>query len=119
MEKITIRLWDEVRETIERNAESNGVSMSEYIRNLVESDVGVGSRVSIPKGLREIMDRDLEDGYFRDEAECVLHYIREGMRKEGRIPRRSEPAIEVCDRRRRSREDVYRDVRMLARRDGE
>ena len=119
MEKITIRLSDEVRETVEQNAESNGVSMSEYIRNLVESDVRTSPRVSLPKGLRDVVDRDLEDGYFSDEAECILHYIREGMRKEGKLPRKVEPTLEVCHPRRRSREDIYRDVRMFARRDAE
>lgn len=119
MEKLTIRLSDDVRETVERNAESNGVSMSEYIRNLVESDVRTSPRVSLPKGLRDVVDADLRDGYFRDETECILHYIREGMRKEGKLQRRAEQAIEVCHPRRTSREDFYHDVKILAGRGAE
>ena len=87
MDKITIRLPEDVRETVERNAESNGMSMSEYIRNLVESDDGTTTRELLPKGLREVVEKDLEDGIFFDECECILHYIREGMRKEGRLQR--------------------------------
>ena len=119
MEKLTIRLSDDVRETVERNAESKGVSMSEYIRGLVESDGRTSPRVSLTKGLRDVVDRDLEDGYFRDETECILHYIREGMRNEGKLLRKTESTIEVCYPKRRSREDFYRDVRMFARRDAE
>ena len=87
MEKLTIRLSDDVREIVEQNAESKGVSMSEYIRSLVESDVRTAPRVSLPKGLRDVVDKDLGDGLFRDESECILHYIREGMRNEGRLSR--------------------------------
>lgn len=87
MEKITIRLPEDVRKTVECKAETNGVSISEYIRNLIESDDGTTTRELLPKGLGEVVEKDLEDGIFFDECECITHYIREGMRHEGRLQR--------------------------------
>ena len=36
---LKLRLNDEMREWIERRAYENGISMSEYIRNLIEADM--------------------------------------------------------------------------------
>lgn len=36
---LKLRLNDEMREWIEKNADSNGVTMSEYIRGLIEDDM--------------------------------------------------------------------------------
>ena len=107
MDKITIRLPEDVRKTVERNAESNGMSMSEYIRNLVESDDGTTTRELLPKGLREVVEKDLEDGIFFDECECILHYIREGMRKEGRLQRIPAANPRGLPTRRGSHEDYH------------
>ena len=36
--------------------------------------------------LQTIVSTDVEHGYYRDGTECMIHYIREGMRAEGRLP---------------------------------
>ena len=85
MDKITVRLGQRTREVVERNAQRNDCSISEYIRKLVEANVTDASGIELPSGLGTIVEQDVTDGFYRDEVECILHYIREGMRAEGRL----------------------------------
>lgn len=85
MSKITVRLQDDTRRLVDANAEALKLSVSEYIRRLVEANIATVPDVSLPPLLRDIVDNDVAHGLFRDEADCIVYYIREGMKADGRL----------------------------------
>ena len=84
--KITIRIDDETRRALDCGADALKLSVSEYVRGLIDGSIADATIGCLPPALRSIVSTDVEHGYYRDGTECMIHYIREGMRAEGRLP---------------------------------
>lgn len=83
--KITFRIEDETRQLLDSRAGALKLSVSEYLRALVEGRISNAPCGCIPPALKRIIDADVDSGCYSDEIECMVHYIREGMKAEGRI----------------------------------
>lgn len=101
-QKLTIRLDSASLDFIDCRSETLGINRSEYIRMLIANEMakeqalvtskvdeeGIAlpielydneSEIVLPERIRNTIEDDMEQGWFRDEADCLLHYLRLGM----------------------------------------
>lgn len=83
-DKVTIRLDSEVRETACAIATERGLSLSAYIRSLIDSDAGPSR--DLPPAIRDVVDAEVGKGLYYDDFDCLVHYARIGMVESGLIP---------------------------------